>query len=82
MEKDNVTNTGKNILKKINKEKVIYWGKYVLVLIVGILLGFFIKGKMLTATVPFKPRCHDSSGLIIIEFYISASKITLLFCHS
>ena len=46
MEKDNVTNTGKNILKKINKEKVIYWGKYVLVLIVGILLGFFMKGKM------------------------------------
>lgn len=37
---------------------------------------------MLIATVPFKPRCHDSSGLITIEFYISASKITLLFCHS
>ena len=35
------TNTG-----KINKEKVIFWGKYALVLIIGIALGFFIKGKM------------------------------------
>ena len=43
---DNVATTGKNIMKKINKEKVIYWGKYVLVLFAGILLGFFIKGKM------------------------------------
>ena len=43
---------------------------------------FFEKGKMLTATVPFKPRCHDSSYLITIEFYISSSKITLLFCYS
>ena len=25
---------------------------------------------------------HDTSDLITIEFYISASKITLLFCHS
>ena len=34
-------------IKKINKEKVIYWSKYALVLLIGIVLGFFIKGKMI-----------------------------------
>lgn len=32
--------------KKINKEKLIFWGKYALVLLVGVALGFFLKGKM------------------------------------
>ena len=31
---------------KMNKEKVIYWSKYALVLLAGVVLGFVIKGKL------------------------------------
>jgi len=36
----------KEMIAKMNKEKVWYWTKYALVLLAGILLGFFIKGKL------------------------------------
>lgn len=32
---------------KMNKEKVIFWSKYALVLVAGVILGFILKGKLM-----------------------------------